>query len=64
MAKIKSRQIVRKRFKVTASGKIMRRTPQMRHLRRKKSKKLQRRYRKYVEVTGVYAKKIRRMLGI
>ncbi len=62
--KVKTRQIVTKRFKVTSTGKILRRTPSMRHLRRRKSKKQIRRYRHYVEVTGIFAKKIRRMLGI
>ena len=42
----------------------MRRMPTMRHLRRKKSAKMIRRYRKYVEVTGVIAKKIKSMLHV
>lgn len=62
--KTKTRQIVTKRFKVTSTGKILRRTPEMRHLRRNKSKKQIRRYRQYIEVTGAMAKKIRRMLGL
>lgn len=62
--KVKTRQIVTKRFKVTSTGKIMRRTPTMRHLRRRKTKKQIRRYRHYVEVKGIFAKKIRRMLGM
>lgn len=62
--KVKTRKIVAKRFKVTGTGKIMRRTPNMRHLRRRKSNKQLRRYRHYQEVTGVMAKKIRAMLGI
>lgn len=62
--KIKTRKIVYKRFKVTATGKVMRRMPTMRHLRRKKSAKQIRRYRKYVEVTGVLAKKIKSMLHL
>lgn len=61
-SKSKTRKIVYKRFKITATGKIMRRMPTMRHLRRKKSMRQIRRYRKYVEVTGVFAKKIRSML--
>ena len=60
--KNKTRKIVYKRFKITATGKVMRRMPTMRHLRRKKSMKQIRRYRKYVEVTGTIAKKIRSML--
>jgi large subunit ribosomal protein L35 len=60
--KQKTRKIVTKRFKVTKSGKILRRIQNMRHLRRKKGKKQIRKYRGYVEVTGALAKKIRRML--
>lgn len=37
--KHKTRKIVSKRFKITATGKVLRRTPGMRHLRRKKNKK-------------------------
>lgn len=62
--KAKTRKIVHKRFKITATGKVMRRMPTMRHLRRKKSAKQIRRYRKYVEVTGVLAKKIKSMLHL
>lgn len=61
--KQKTRKIVSKRFKVTASGKILRRTQNMRHLRRRKSAKQMRRYRIYQEVTGKLAKKIKQMLG-
>lgn len=62
--KNKTRKIVVKRFKITATGKVMRRMPTMRHLRRKKSKRAIRRYRKYVQVTGALAKKIRAMLHL
>lgn len=62
--KVKTRKIVAKRFKITSTGKVLRRMPQMRHLRRRKSAKQIRRYRHYQEVTGIFAKKIRRMLGI
>lgn len=62
--KIKTRKIVTKRFKITASGKILRRAQNMRHLRRRKSKKQIRSYRVPKEVTGKLAKKIRLMLGI
>lgn len=62
--KQKTRKGVTKRFKVTGSGKVLRRTQNMRHLRRKKSKKAIRAYRVPVEVTGKWAKKIKRMLGL
>jgi large subunit ribosomal protein L35 len=62
--KQKTRKIVVKRFKITGSGKVMRRTQNMRHIRRRKSAKQIRRYRMYHEVIGAMAKKIKRMLSI
>ncbi len=61
--KIKTRKIVTKRFKVTATGKIIRRAQNMRHLRRRKSKKQIRAYKVPKVITGKMAKKIRQMLG-
>lgn len=63
MAKQRTRKIVAKRFKITGTGKIMRRKQNSRHLRTNKSKKAIRAYRVPVEVTGVMARKIRRMLA-
>jgi len=62
--KNKTRKIVMKRFKITSTGKVMRRTPTMRHLRRKKGKRAIRRFRKYVQVSSAFAKKIKSMLNI
>ena len=62
--KQKTRSGVAKRFKITATGKVMRRSQNMRHRRRIKSKKASRAYRKPVTVTGKWARKIKRMLGI
>jgi len=62
--KQKTRKGVSKRFKVTGSGKVLRRSQNMRHLRRKKSKKAIRAYRVPIEVKGKWAKKIKRMLGL
>ncbi|NCN03648.1 MAG: 50S ribosomal protein L35 [Candidatus Pacebacteria bacterium] len=62
--KQKTRKGVTKRFKITSSGKVLRRTQNMRHLRSNKSKKAKRAYRIPVEVTGKWAKKIKRMLGL
>lgn len=62
--KQKTRKIVMKRFKITGTGKVLRRSPYMRHLRRKKSKKLIRRYRQYQVVTGKIATKIKAMLHL
>jgi large subunit ribosomal protein L35 len=62
--KQKSRSGVAKRFKITATGKVLRRAQNMRHRRRTKSKKAIRSYRKPIEVKGKWAKKIKQMLGI
>lgn len=63
-ARAKVRKIVAKRFKITATGKVMRRRQNSRHLRTNKSKKAIRKYRVPVEVTGVLALKIKRMLTL
>ncbi|HYD34524.1 MAG TPA: 50S ribosomal protein L35 [Vitreimonas sp.] len=62
--KQKTRKGVAKRFKITATGKVLRRSQNMRHLRRRKSKKAIRAYRLPVEVKGKWAKKIKQMLGL
>jgi large subunit ribosomal protein L35 len=62
--KQKTRKGVAKRFKITGTGKILRRHQNMRHLRANKSKRAIRAYRVPVEVTGKWAKKIKRMLGL
>lgn len=62
--KQKTRKGVVKRFKITGTGKVLRRSQNMRHLRRNKSKKAIRAYRVPIEVTGKWAKKIKRMLGL
>ncbi len=62
--KQKTRKGVVKRFKVTASGKVMRRAQNMRHIRRRKSKKAIRSYRIPREVNKTLALKIKRMLGL
>ena len=61
--KLKIRKSASKRFKVTKTGKVLRRTQTMRHLRRKKSKKQIRRYNTPKQVTGKMAIKIKKMLG-
>lgn len=62
--KQKTRKGAAKRFKITAGGKVLRRSQNMRHLRRKKSKKAIRASRVPVQVTGKFARKIKRMLGL
>ena len=62
--KQKTRKGAAKRFKITASGKVLRRKQNMRHLRSNKSKKAKRAYKLPVEVKGKWAKKIKKMLGL
>ncbi len=62
--KQKTRKGVAKRFKITSTGKVLRRTQNMRHHRHNKSKKAIRAYRKPVAVTGKWARRIKRMLGL
>jgi large subunit ribosomal protein L35 len=62
--KQKTRKGAAKRFKITATGKVLRRSQNFRHLRRKKSQKAIRASRIPVEVTGKWARKIKRMLGL
>jgi large subunit ribosomal protein L35 len=64
MPKIKPRKSIAKRFKITKTGKVLRRTQNMRHIRRRKSKKATRSYRIPKVVTGEMARKIKRMLGM
>ncbi len=63
MAKMKTKKIVRKRFKLTASGKLVHRVQGARHLRSKKNKARQRRQDAPQLVTNTkYAKKIKQFL--
>lgn len=62
--KQKTRKSAVKRFKITSTGKVLRRRQNMRHLRAHKSKSAIRRYKVPVEVKGKIALKIKRMLGL
>lgn len=62
--KQKTRKGAAKRFKITATGKVLRRSQNMRHLRRKKSKKAIRASRVPIEVVGKWARRIKHMLGL
>ncbi|KKS78576.1 MAG: 50S ribosomal protein L35 [Candidatus Beckwithbacteria bacterium GW2011_GWA2_43_10] len=61
--KLKSRNSVAKRFKLTGGGKIMRRGSQNRHLKANRSKKNTRRSNVPKQVTNKMAIKIKKMLG-
>jgi large subunit ribosomal protein L35 len=64
MPKTKTRSAAKKRFKVTAGGKILRRPTMRSHNLEKKSSKRKRRFRKEVGVTGADRGALKKMLGI
>ncbi|MEK7458729.1 MAG: bL35 family ribosomal protein [Patescibacteria group bacterium] len=61
--KMKIRKSALKRFKITATGKVMMRSQNIRHLKRHKSKKALRAGRVPLQLKGKFAKKIKLMLG-
>lgn len=62
MPKLKTRKSITKRFKITKTGKILRRHTGLDHYRAKKSGKKIRQKRKLVEVSKVETKKIKKLL--
>ena len=64
MPKTKTRSSVKKKFKVTATGKIMRRPAMRSHNLEKKSSKRKRGFRKDRQVTGADRGAIKKMLGM
>jgi len=61
--KAKTRKSLSKRFKVTKTGKVLRRAVGQDHLLSKKSSKKKRALKKLVEMDAPQAKKIRELLG-
>lgn len=59
---MKTRKSLKKRFKITRTGKVLRRATGQDHFRAKKSGKKIRKIRKWVPVSKPLAKKIRRLL--
>lgn len=64
MPKQKTRKSLTKRFRITKTGKVLRRQGFRRHLNAKKSAKRRRRLGRIVETKKVYANKIRKALGM
>lgn len=64
MPKMKTHSGAKKRFKVTGSGKIMRRKAYRAHILEKKSSKRTRRLAGEAEVTGGDRDRVKRQLGI
>ena len=63
MPKVKTRSSVKKKFKVTGSGKILRRPAMRSHNLEKKSSKRKRGFRKERELAGSDVKALKKMLG-
>lgn len=63
MPKVKTNKSAAKRFKISGTGKIMRRKHMRAHLLQKKSSARKRRLAEETQVTGKDAKKVMRLLG-
>ena len=63
MPKQKTRKSLIKRLRITKNGKIMRLQSFRRHLKANKTKKRLRNLKRAIELTGYYAKKIRKATG-
>lgn len=61
--KRKVRKSITNRFKVTKTGKVMRRQAFRRHIKSSKSSKQLRNLKKVVELKGYYAKKVKKAVG-
>lgn len=61
--KMKIRKSISRRFKVTPTGKVLFRGANIRHLRRHKSKSMIRDQKTPQQMTGRWAKKIKKLLG-
>ena len=64
MPKTKTRSAAKKRFKVTGSGRILRRPTMRSHNLEKKSSKRKRGFRKELEATGADMSALKKMLRI
>jgi large subunit ribosomal protein L35 len=64
MPKTKTSSAAKKRFKVTGTGKIMRRAAMRSHNLEKKSSKRKRGFRKDRELTGADRSAVKKMLGM
>jgi large subunit ribosomal protein L35 len=63
MPKTKTSSSVKKRFKVTAGGKVLRRRAMQSHNLTKKTSKRKRGFRKDTPVAGVDTRKVKELLG-
>jgi large subunit ribosomal protein L35 len=63
MSKQKTRKSIKKRFKITATGKVLHRTHGIRHLRSNKSKSQIRRMKRVKVLFKTIAKKVTKLIG-
>jgi large subunit ribosomal protein L35 len=63
MPKQKTKKILTKRFRITKTGKVLRRQGFRRHLNVKKSSRKKRRLKRVISTHKTYAKKVRKVLG-
>ena len=63
MPKQKTKSAAKKRFKVTAAGRLLRRQAMQSHNLEKKSAKRRRKFRRDQPVDGADAREVRRLLG-
>jgi large subunit ribosomal protein L35 len=61
--KLKTKKSIKRRFRVTRTGKVLRRGSHIRHLRRKKKKGQVRAQKISQEVKGSWKRKIKKSLG-
>ena len=64
MPKQKTKKSLTKRFRITKSGKVVRRQAFKGHLKVSKSKKRIRNLKKSVKLNDIYAKKVKKFLGV
>jgi len=60
---MKTRKSISKRFKITKTGKVMRRATGQDHFRAKKSGQRIRKGRKWIKIEGSLAKKIKKLIN-
>jgi ribosomal protein L35 len=61
--KMKIRKSIKRRFKITKTGKVLRRGSHVRHLRRKKRKSQVRAQKVPQELNGAWKRKVKKLLG-
>ncbi len=64
MYKLKTKRSVKRRFKVTKTGKVLRGSQMRSHLRSHKSKRALRAQKEIKQLDGTFGKKIKQLLGV